>query len=73
MFNQQLIEYIKKAQAGGMSDNAIKAALLGAGWPGQAVDEAFGGDEYISKFSGCSATRNLTFGAFVIGLGHLIL
>ena len=42
MSNQQLIDYIKQAQAAGQSKEQIRAALLGAGWREADVDEALG-------------------------------
>ena len=40
MSNQQLIDYIKQAQAAGQSKEQIRAALLGSGWQEADVDEA---------------------------------
>ncbi len=42
MPNPQLIDYIGKARASGIRDDAIRSALLGAGWRPFDVDEAFG-------------------------------
>jgi len=43
MPNQQLIDYIKQAQAAGQSKEQIRSALLGAGWQGKDVDDALSG------------------------------
>ena len=43
MPNQQLIDYIKQAQAAGQSKEQIRAALLGAGWQEQDVDDVLSG------------------------------
>lgn len=41
MSNAQLIDYIKKEKAAGLSDDAIKSALLGAGWSPADIEEGF--------------------------------
>jgi hypothetical protein len=41
MPNQQLIEYIKRAQAGGMTKGQIRDALLGAGWREEDIDAIY--------------------------------
>ncbi len=40
MPNQQLIDYIVKAKAEGMTDDAIKTNLIGAGWTQESIEEA---------------------------------
>jgi len=39
MPNQQLIDYIKQAQAAGQSKEQIRSALLGAGWRENKIEQ----------------------------------
>ena len=39
MPNQQLIDYIKQAQAAGQSKEEIRAALLGVGWQENKIEQ----------------------------------
>jgi hypothetical protein len=38
---QQLIGYIRASRSQGAGDDAIRQALLGAGWPQEKIGEAF--------------------------------
>lgn len=42
MVNQQLADYIKQQLQGGVAKDAVKKALLDAGWPAQDVDDSMG-------------------------------
>jgi len=41
MANQNLVDYINQSRQGGLSDDQIRQALLGAGWSASDIDAAF--------------------------------
>ena len=62
MPDQQLIDYIKQAQATGQNKEEIKSALLGIGWQEKDVDDALSG----AVFSAQSATSGVSHSSKLI-------
>ena len=61
MQNQQLVDYIKQQLQGGVQKDAVRKALLDAGWPQADVDDSMKTAEPASATVGASASAQTAF------------
>ncbi|MDP3792659.1 MAG: hypothetical protein Q8Q89_02915 [bacterium] len=67
MPNQDLQNYISQSRQAGKTDDQIRQELLGAGWPVQDIEEAFGGKITSDSQPTQKSRFLLVFYGFLVG------